>query len=139
MKKLPITKTQGITSRYAKQPTLTVKQKPSPTSTKVCIIESWLSEGLGWAIDGVSNDYINVANYKPLKGSSYIELPTEFRNSAKGLVNLKNKDNECFRWCHIRHLNPQNVHPQRIKRDDKKYIEKLDYTNIEFPVSQKNA
>ena len=50
---------------------------------------------------------------------------------------MKNKDDECFCWCHIRHLNPQKVQPQRIKRDDKKYIEKLDYTNIEFPVSQK--
>ena len=27
--------------------------------------------------------------------------------------------------------------PQRIKRDDKQYVEKLDYTNIVFPVSQK--
>ena len=29
-----------------------------------------------------------------------IELPTELRNSSKGLINIKNKD-ECFRWCHI--------------------------------------
>ena len=27
--------------------------------------------------------------------------------------------------------------PQRIKKADKQYIEKLDYTNIVFPVSQK--
>ena len=100
----------------------------------ICTIESWLSEGSGWVIDGVNSDYINVANYKPLKGLSYIELPTELRNSAKGLVNLKNKDDECFRWCHIRHLNLQNVHPQRIKKDDKQYIEKLDYSSIVFPV-----
>ena len=42
-----------------------------------------------------------------------------------------------FRWCHIRHLNPQKKDPQRIKRGDKQYIEKLDHTNIAFPVSQK--
>ena len=36
-----------------------------------------------------------------MKGSSYIKLPQELRNSAKGLINMKNEDNECFRWCHI--------------------------------------
>ena len=32
----------------------------------------------------------------------------------KGLINLKNEDNECFRCCHIRHLNPGTNNPQRI-------------------------
>ena len=31
----------------------------------------------------------------------------------------------------------ERKNPQRIKRDDKQYIGGLDYTNIEFPVSQK--
>ena len=53
------------------------------------------------------------------------------------MINIKNKDDECFRWCHIRHLNPKKKDPQRIKKDNKQYIEKLDYTNIVFPVSQK--
>ena len=69
--------------------------------------------------------------------SSYVELSTELKNFAKGLINMENKDDKCFRWCHIRHLNPQKKNPQGIKRDDKQYIEKLDYTNIVFPVSQK--
>ena len=81
--------------------------------------------------------YINVTTYQPLIGSSYIELPTELKNPAKGLINIKNKANECFRSCHIRHLNPQKK-PQRIKKDDKRFIDGLDYTNIEFPVSQKH-
>ena len=54
------------------------------------------------------------------------------------MINIKNKnDDECFRWCHIRYLNPQNKDPQRIKKADKKFIEKLNYSSIEFPVSQK--
>ena len=101
------------------------------------IIEVWISEGSGWTIDKVDNNCINVVNYKSLNGSSYIELPTELKNSSKGLINIKNKDDDCFRWCHIRHLNPQRKDPQRIKKDDKQYIGGLDYTNIAFPVSQK--
>ena len=101
------------------------------------IIAQWISEGSGWTIQLIENHYINIVNYNPLKGSSYIKLPQELRNSAKGLINMKNKDNECFRWCHIRHLNPQDKDPQRIKKTDKQYIEKLDYSSIEFPVTVK--
>ena len=53
------------------------------------------------------------------------------------MINIKNKDDKCFRWCHIRHLNPQSKDPQRIKKADKQYIDNLDYSNIIFPVSQK--
>ena len=100
-------------------------------------IAQWISEGSGWTIQSIEKHYINIVNYSPLKGSSYIKLPQELRNSAKGLINMKNKDNECFRWCHIRHLNPQDKDPQRIKKTDKQYIEKLDYSSIEFPVTVK--
>ena len=100
-------------------------------------IAQWISEGSGWTIQSIENHYINIVNYSPLKGSSYIKLPQELQNSAKGLINMKNKDNECFRWCHIRHLNPQEKDPQRIKKTDKQYIEKLDYSSIKFPVTVK--
>ena len=61
----------------------------------------------------------------------------KLRNPAKGLINIKNKDDECFRLCHIRHLNPQRKNPQRIKKDDKQFIGELNYKGIEFPVSHK--
>ena len=53
------------------------------------------------------------------------------------LINLQNTDAECFRWCHIRHLNPQDKDPQQIKKSDRQYIPNLDYTEIEFPVTIK--
>ena len=101
------------------------------------MIAQWISEGSGWTIESVDNHYLNIVQYQPMKGSSYIKLPQELRNSAKGLINMKNEDNECFRWCHIRHLNPQDIHPERIKKSDKEYINKLDYSRIEFPVTIK--
>ena len=101
------------------------------------IIAQWVSEGSGWTIESVDNHYLNIVQYKPMKGSSYIKLPQELRNSSKGLINMKNEDNECFRWGHIRHLNPQDKYPQRIKKSDKQYIQDLDYTGIEFAVTTK--
>ena len=38
----------------------------------------------------------------------------------KGLINIKNKDNNCFKWYHIRFLNPTNSHPETINKKDKK-------------------
>ena len=102
------------------------------------VIDKWVSEGSGWLIDQIDSHYLNVTLYKPLNGSSYIELPTELRNSKKGLINMKNKDEECFRWCHIRHLNPQEKDPQKFKKEDKKMINELNYDGINFPLSQKH-
>ena len=100
-------------------------------------IAVWISEGSGWTVESVENHYLNVVKYEPMKGSSYIKLPTELRNSSKSLINIKNSDNECFRWCHIRHLNPQDKDPQRIKKSDKAFIQNLNYSGIEFPVTTK--
>ena len=102
------------------------------------VIDKWFSEGSGWVIDRIDSHYINITLYKPLDGSSYIELPMELRNSKKGLINMKNEDEECLRWCHIRHLNPQIKYPERIKKEDKKMIDELNYDGIDFPLSQKH-
>ena len=51
---------------------------------------------------------------------------------------MKNEDEECFRWCHIRCLNPQIEYPERIKKEDKKMINELNYDGIDFPLSQKH-
>ena len=84
------------------------------------VIDKWVSEGLGWVTDRIDSHYLNVTLYKPLNGSSYIKLPAKLGNSRKGLINIKNEDNECFRWCHIRHLNPQI----RTHKESKKMIRK---------------
>ena len=62
------------------------------------VIDKWVSEGSGWIINHIDSHCINVTTYKPFHGSSYIELPMELRNSKKGLINIKNKDDKCFRW-----------------------------------------
>ena len=101
-------------------------------------IHKWISEGSAWIIKSINGHYINIIKYEPLTGSSYIKLPTELQNSKHGLINLQNKDNECFCWCHVRHLNPRENNPQRIKKTDKAFVKKLDYQGIEFPVSVKH-
>ena len=42
-----------------------------------------------------------------------------------------------FLWCHVRHINLSNKHPERIK-NDKQIAEELDYDEFEFPVREKD-
>ena len=94
--------------------------------------------GSGWIIDKREDIWINIANYDPLVGSSYFPLPPELSNSVKGLINLKNKDNECFKWCHVRFINPQNKHCDRINKKDKEIAKTLDYRGTNFPVKARD-
>ena len=51
--------------------------------------------------------------FSPLKGNSWIPLPEKIAKK-KAIVNMKNEDNECFKWCVTRALNPVKNHPERI-------------------------
>ena len=77
-------------------------------------IDAWINEGYGWIIESIESQYINISAYKPLIRSSYIDLSIELRSPRKGLINIKNNDQKCFLWCHVRHINPTQEHPRRI-------------------------
>ena len=47
-----------------------------------------------------------------------------------GLITIKIIDNKCFLWCHIRHLNPLKLHPERITKADKNMVNDLNYKDI---------
>ena len=101
-------------------------------------LAQWLSKGSAWVIEEVPNHDLNIASYLPLKGKRYLQLPQELRNSRKGLINLKNDDDKCFQWCHVRALHPAKIHPERITVADWKYAKELDYSGVTFPVSVKD-
>ena len=65
-----------------------------------------------------------------------MKLPVELRSPRKELVNIKNKDQKCFLWCHVRHINPLKQHPERITKQDEKLVKDLDYDEIDFPVRE---
>ena len=47
-------------------------------------------------------------------------------------------DNKCFKWCHIRFINPQNKHPERVKKQDKEIAKALGYRGIKFPMKTRD-
>ena len=98
-------------------------------------IDNWINEGSGWILESIESQYINITTCRPLSGSSYVKLPAELRSSKKGLINIKNNDQKCFLWCHIRHINPVKIHPERITQTNKMLVD-LDYGGIKFPVDK---
>ena len=117
------------------------------------LIDVWINEGSSWIVESIKSQHINISTYRPLSGNSYISLPVELRSPKKGLINIKNKDQKCFLWCHVRHINPSKEHPGKIRKvdkkpvkhianpekitEDKELISGLEYDETEFPVQKK--
>ena len=78
------------------------------------MIDAWINEGCGWIDGSIESQYINISTYRPLSGSSYISLPVELRSLTKELINIKNKDQKCFLWYHVRLINPSKEPPGKI-------------------------
>ena len=99
-----------------------------------------LIERSGWVIEYVDAEYVNVSIFSLLSGSSCIELPRRLRNSMKDLSNIKIKYSKYFLWCHIRHLNPLKMYPEKskiqIKKVDTNMVKNLDYKGNEFSLKK---
>ena len=89
------------------------------------LIDNWINDGSGWIVESIESQYINILTYRPLSGSSFINLPVEVRSPKRGLINIKNKDQKCFLWRHVRYINPSKEHPERITTDDKKLVKHI--------------
>ena len=92
--------------------------------------------GSGLYFKEVLNLEIYTANYKPMKGGSYIPLP-DFIMRKKAILNMENKCDECFQWSLLRYLHLLQKHNTRIS-DLKKYEDELNFKGIEFPVKLKD-
>ena len=60
------------------------------------MIDNWINERSGWITEFTESQYINISTYRPLSGSSYMDLPDELRSPRKGLINIKNKEKNIF-------------------------------------------
>ena len=75
---------------------------------------------------------LEMDTYEPLQGSSYIELPKDILHT-KAVVNIKNEDLECFKWCILAALHPASNHAEGLT-NYQDYKEDLNFDGIEFPV-----
>ena len=92
------------------------------------------AEGSGWYLESIINITLHTTKWDPLNAGSYIDLPTNLKNK-KAIINMKNQDDECFKWCVLRALNPKNNHPERVDKDLISKQDTLNMKGIKYPVS----
>ena len=66
-------------------------------------IQNFNKRGSNWRFNRVISFDLQMVEFKPLNGSSWLPLPDELL-FKKAIINMKNKDNECFKWCATRAL-----------------------------------
>ena len=57
----------------------------------------------------------------------------------RGLINIQNVDNECFRWCLVRYLNPVTKNPAKIRNVDRRFAKQFNFKGgLKFLVHKKD-
>ena len=76
---------------------------------------------------------IHLVDYIPLRGSSYIPLP-KYLADKKAIINMQNEDNQCFKWCIARALNPVKRDAERTTKILRGQAEELNWDGVTFPM-----
>ena len=93
--------------------------------------------GSGWVFYKIIKLELHTVSYRPLRGNIWIPLPKELADK-KAIINMKNKGNECFKWCVLRKLNPKDDNAERADKELRKKENTLNMEGIEYPVSLKD-
>ena len=100
-------------------------------------LAKYQKEGSGWQLYSIVGLDISIVKFKPLSGSGYSKLPPVIAKK-KAVINIKNEDDQCFKWAVTRALNPTNKNPDRITKELREQSEKLNWDGITFPVKIKD-
>ena len=68
-------------------------------------LATFQSRGSNWAFMPITALEIHTVEYKPLRGHGLFPLPPGLVGK-KAIINMKNSDDECFKWRITRALNP---------------------------------
>ena len=55
-------------------------------------IDNCINKESGWIVEFIESQYVIISTYRPLSGSSYVQLAVQLKSAKKGLINIKNND-----------------------------------------------
>ena len=116
-----------------------IKEQLGEANQKILsAFSTYQKKGSGWTLSEILHLDLNVAQYKPLKGSSYLPLPKKLKDK-KAIINVENRDNKCFMWRVLAALDPipRKSNPERIHHY-RPYVDEENVDGIEcfVPVSK---
>ena len=92
------------------------------------------AEGSGWQFLNVIELVLHTTRWDPINAGSYTDLPEALKNKH-AIINMKNQDEECFKWCVLRALYPKDKNAERIDKDLKSKQDTLNMKGIRYPVN----
>ena len=96
-------------------------------------IQNFNQRGSNWRFQRILSLDVHFTDFQPLRGSTFIPLPKKIRDK-KAVINMKNDDDQCFKWSVVRALNPVEKNSERITKELKDQSERLDWSGLKFPV-----
>ena len=99
-------------------------------------LSEFQKNGSGWRLKSIHGLEISIAKYDPLSGSGYSKLPP-YIAKKNIVINMRNEDNQCFKWAVTRALNPADKNPNRITNELREQTKKYNWEDITFPTSLK--
>ena len=99
-------------------------------------IQNFNQRGSNWRFQRVLSLDVHFTDFQPLRGSTFLPLLSKI-STKKAVINMKNNDDQCFKWSVTRALNPVDIYPERITKELKDQSERLDWSGLKFPVDLK--
>ena len=96
-------------------------------------IQNFNQRGSNWRFERVLSLDVHFTDFQPLRGSTFLPLPSKI-STKKAVINMKNNDDQCFKWSVVRALNPVAKNSERITKELKDQSERLDWRGLKFPV-----
>ena len=81
------------------------ENQEKPWKTVAESMTTFAQAGSGWTLQANQSLILEMTDYRPIGGSSFIELPKNIYDT-KSIVNVKNDDQECFKWAVLAALHP---------------------------------
>ena len=101
-------------------------------------MDKYIKNGSGWIFRKINIIRLNIYRYQPFRGSSYIPTP-DWVKFKRCIINIKNTDMECFKWCVLAHkfghlVNKNSKYNSSIY-DRADWINSINWEGINFPTS----
>ena len=79
-------------------------------------IQNFNQRGSNWRFQRVLSLDVHFTDFQPLRGSTFLPLPRKIA-TKKAVINMKNDDDQCFKWSVVRARHPVDFHSERITKE----------------------
>ncbi|CAB4026565.1 uncharacterized transposon-derived [Paramuricea clavata] len=120
-------------------PTTNTSEKYDEATEKISKdISEYQKNGSGWTLKKTVKMIIKVTKYQIVRGAGFSELP-KFITSKKTVINIKNKDDMCFKYVVTRALHPVEKKANVVSKLLKEQTENYNWEGLTFPVAVKDV